>query len=58
MLLKHSYCLKNSGQNIQKTRIKKTYLGLKRHPEVSFEPVVDGDEASGDDGDESDESDI
>ena len=38
-------------------RIKKnTYLGLKRHPEVPFEPVVGGDGGSGDDGDESDAS--
>jgi hypothetical protein len=36
---------------------KRTYLGLKQHPEVSFEPVDGGDEASSNDGDNGDSSD-
>ena len=34
-----------------------TYLGLKRHPEVSFESVVGGDEVRSDGGDGGDGSD-
>ena len=33
---------------------KRTYLGLKQHPEVSFEPVVGGDVARSDDCDDCD----